>query len=80
MNNEWLLANGVKIIDEDFEPAIEGIVIRKDRTPVVLYNTEIVLSIYMERDDMDEFGALEFFDYNIRGFKQGEDFPMYTDY
>ena len=69
-NEDALLADG---LDE----AIIGMAERINLGPVVAYDVEKILKIFMERDGMEFDEALEFFEFNIKGAWMGEFTPIY---
>ena len=68
-NEEALLADG-------FDEAIVGMASRCAMNPVVVYDTEKVISILMEQG-MDEDEAIEYFEFNIAGAYVGENGPIF---
>jgi len=68
-NDEALLADG-------FDDAIIGIGQRCGSDPVVVYDTDKIISMLIEKG-MDESEAQEYFDFNILGSYVGPGTPMY---
>jgi hypothetical protein len=71
-NNEdqTMLATG-------FEEAIIGLDTSQEVFRVV-YDIDAIISILMERDEMTEEDALEYFSYNVQGSYVGEGTPIYV--
>ena len=62
---------------DGFDEAIIGSIISFGRKEIVLYSTQKILDIMVERDDMTQEEALEFFDFNIIGSYNGEGMPAF---
>ena len=62
-----------------FDEAIIGSIISFGRKEIVLYSTQKILDIMVERDDMTPEEALEFFDFNIIGSYNGEGMPAFLN-
>ena len=60
-----------------FEEAIIGLDTSGDVFRVV-YDIDAIISILMERDEMTEEDALEYFSYNVQGSYVGEGTPIYV--
>ena len=63
---------------DGYDSAIEGVVWDGERTRVV-YTTEEILKILMERDAMTYDEASEFFDFNVAGAHMGVYTPLYLE-
>ena len=61
-----------------YDKAIAGVVWDGERTRVV-YKTEEILKILMDRDGMTYDEASEFFDFNVAGAYMGEYTPLYME-
>jgi hypothetical protein len=59
------------------ESAIIGIVEEFGNGPRILYSKSKIIEILMERDEMDEIEAIEFYDFNILGLYAGEQNPVF---
>jgi hypothetical protein len=59
---------------DGFDDAIIG----QTTKDLVVYNVSTIIEILMERDEMTEEEALEFFDYNIDGSYMGEQTPIFV--
>ena len=64
---------------DGFDEAIIGSIISFGRKEIVLYSTQKILDIMIERDDMTQEEALEFFDFNIIGSYNGEGMPAFLN-
>ena len=64
---------------DGFDEAIIGSIISFGRREIVLYSTQKILDIMVERDDMTQEEALEFFDFNIIGSYNGEGMPAFLN-
>ena len=64
---------------DGFDEAIIGSIISFGRKEIVLYSTQKILDIMVERDDMTQEEALEFFDFNIIGSYNGEGMPAFLN-
>ena len=67
--DQTMMANG-------FEEAIIGLDTSGEVFRVV-YDIDAIISILMERDEMTEEDALEYFSYNVQGSYVGEGTPIY---
>jgi hypothetical protein len=63
---------------DGYDKAIAGVVWDGERTRVV-YTTEEILGILMERDNMTYDEAAEFFDFNVAGSYMGVYTPFYLE-
>jgi hypothetical protein len=68
--DQTMMANG-------FEEAIIGLDTSGEVFRVV-YDIDAIISILMERDEMTEEDALEYFSYNVQGSYVGEGTPIYV--
>ena len=64
---------------DGFDEAIIGNILSFGRREIVLYSTQKILDIMVERDDMTPEEALEFFDFNIIGSYNGEGMPAFLN-
>ena len=64
---------------DGFDEAVVGTITSYGRGESVLYSTEKILGIMMERDGMSADEALEFFHYNILGSYNGEGMPAFLN-
>ena len=64
---------------DGFDEAIIGSIVSFGREKIVLYSTQKILDIMVERDDMTPEEALEFFDFNIIGSYNGEGMPAFLN-
>jgi len=63
---------------DGYDKAIAGVIWDGERTRVV-YETEGILNILMERDNMSYDEASEFFDFNVAGSHMGVYTPLYLE-
>jgi len=63
---------------DGYDKAIAGVIWDGERTRVV-YETEGILNILMERDNMSYDEASEFFDFNVAGSYMGVYTPLYLE-
>jgi hypothetical protein len=63
---------------DGYDGAIEGVVWDGERTRVV-YATEKILKILMDRDKMTYDEASEYFDFNVAGSHVGVYTPLYLE-
>ena len=63
---------------DGYDEAIAGVVWDGERTRVV-YETEEILGILMDRDGMTYDEASEFFDFNVAGAHVGVYTPLYLE-
>ena len=63
---------------DGYDGAIEGVVWDGERTRVV-YRTESILKILMDRDKMTYDEASEYFDFNVAGSHMGVYTPLYLE-
>ena len=66
------------VFTDGFDRAIAGVVWDGERTRVV-YETEKILKIIMDRDKMSYDEASEFFDFNVAGAHMGVYTPLYLE-
>jgi len=64
---------------DGFDDAIMGYAGRCGLYDVLLYSTNKIIQILMERDGMTDEEAIEFFEFNIKGAYMGEGTPLYYD-
>jgi len=65
------------LVIDGFDGAIMGVGERINLGPVVVYDTEKIINIMIERDGMTYEEATEFFDFNIIGAWMGEFTPIF---
>ena len=65
------------VILTGLDKAIIGIVEEFGNGPRILYSKNKIIEILMERDEMDETEAIEFYDFNILGLYAGEQNPVF---
>ena len=63
---------------DGYDEAIAGVIWDGERTRVV-YTTEKILAILMERDEMSYDEASEYFDFNVAGSHMGVYTPLYLE-
>ena len=63
---------------DGLDAAIIGVGHRCGQPDILVYDTQLVVKILMERDGMDEEGAHEFMEYNIVGAWVGEETPIWV--
>lgn len=78
LREEVAEANEDMLFADGFDAAIIGVVEGPGQLPVALYDKDIIISILMKEDDMDEQSALDFFEYNILGAYMGENTPLFA--
>ena len=66
------------VFADGYDKAIAGVVWDGERTRVV-YETEGILKILMDRDEMSYDEAAEFFDFNVAGAYMGVYTPLYME-
>ena len=64
---------------DGFDEAIVGSITSYGRGETVLYSTQKILEVMMERDGMTEEDAIEFFNYNIIGSYNGNGMPAFLN-
>ena len=64
---------------DGFDEAIIGSITSYGRGETVLYSTQKILEVMMERDGMTEEDAIEFFNYNIIGSYNGNGMPAFLN-
>ena len=76
--DQYADANGVPLIVADgFDGAILGIANAIGRSDSVAYDYNQCVKILMDRDGMDEAGAIEFMDFNVVGAHVGDHTPTF---
>tara|TARA_Y100000004_G_scaffold158720_1_gene185185 strand:- start:233 stop:535 length:303 start_codon:yes stop_codon:yes gene_type:complete len=75
MNPKALLADGL-------DQALVGISENHfhHENALAVYDIDKVISILMDRDGMDRDGAVEFFEFNIKGSYVGKNTPLFIDF
>ena len=64
---------------DGFDEAIIGSITSYGRGETVLYSTQKILEVMMERDGMTAEDAMEFFNYNILGSYNGNGMPAFLN-
>ena len=64
---------------DGFDEAIIGSITSYGRGETVLYSTQKIIEIMMERDGMTAEDAMEFFNYNILGSYNGDGMPAFLN-
>ena len=64
---------------DGFDEAIIGSITSYGRGETVLYSTQKIIEVMMERDGMTEEDAIEFFNYNIIGSYNGNGMPAFLN-
>jgi|TARA_R100000951_G_C2496724_1_gene136150 hypothetical protein len=64
---------------DGFDKAVVGTITSYGRGETVLYSTEKILEIMMQRDGMSADEALEFFHFNILGSYNGKGMPAFLN-
>lgn len=75
--NELLGEDSEAHLADGLDEAIIGVAERPNLGPVVAYDVDMIIQILMERDEMTEEEALEYFYFNIQGAWVGEGTPVY---
>ena len=65
---------------DGYDDCICGIVERYGMDSVLLYDTNLIINKMMEEDGMEQFEAIEYFDFNIMGAWFSEGTPCFTSY
>lgn len=65
---------------EGFDEAIVGVASRKGYEDVLAYDSREIVKILIERDDMTEEEAIEFFFFNIQDAWMGEGTPVFISF
>jgi len=71
------IAEGAIILD-GLDDAIVGVVEEFGNGRRVLYSTDKIIDLLMERDGMTDEEAIEFFEFNIIGSYNGEGMPIFV--
>jgi len=64
---------------DGFDEAIIGSITSYGRGETVLYSTQKIIEVMMERDGMTAEDAIEFFNYNIIGSYNGDGMPAFLN-
>jgi len=64
---------------DGFDEAIVGSITSYGRGETVLYSTQKILEIMMERDGMTAEDAMEFFNFNVIGSYNGDGMPAFLN-
>lgn len=76
--DEWADAAEIELICADgFDDAIVGIG-QQFNTHFVVYDYDQVIQTLIDRDGMDEEGAIEYFEFNVVGAWVGEATPCFV--
>ncbi|MCK5362873.1 MAG: hypothetical protein KAR22_07900 [Gammaproteobacteria bacterium] len=75
---DLLLLGGSPEEQEEFAHAIIGVTVREG-FPVVVYDREKVIQVYIDRDGMSREDAEEFYEFNVDGAYVGPKTPIYVD-
>tara|TARA_R110000796_G_scaffold94869_1_gene199777 strand:+ start:1084 stop:1356 length:273 start_codon:yes stop_codon:yes gene_type:complete len=65
------------VILSDLDDAIIGVVEEFGNGPRILYSTEKIIQILIDRDGMSEEEAVEYYGFNIVGMFAGEQNPVF---
>tara|TARA_R110001592_G_scaffold72890_9_gene222772 strand:- start:3247 stop:3519 length:273 start_codon:yes stop_codon:yes gene_type:complete len=66
------------VLADGFEEALLGYVERFGQSPVALYDREKCIQILMQRDQMKQDEAVEFFEFNTLGAWVGNETPAFA--
>ena len=64
---------------DGFDEAIIGSITSYGRGETVLYSTQKILEVMMERDGMTAEDAMEFFNFNVIGSYNGDGMPAFLN-
>ena len=64
---------------DGFDEAIVGSITSYGRGETVLYSTQKIIEVMMERDGMTAEDAMEFFNFNILGSYNGNGMPAFLN-
>lgn len=64
---------------DGFDEAIIGSITSYNSGETILYSTQKILDIMVDRDEMTEEEALDFFHYNILGSYNGDGMPSFLN-
>ena len=64
------------VIADGFDEAVIGIDVVGER---IIYSVQKVIDILMERDGMDEQGAIDWYEYNMQSTYVGEHTPIWCE-
>ena len=64
---------------DGFEKAIIGLGSSVGRSDVLVYDTQQIMDILVDRDGMTDEEAREYFEFNILGSYNGEGMPIFVD-
>ena len=64
---------------DGFDEAIVGSITSYGRGETVLYSTQKILEVMMERDGMTEEDAIDFFHFNVIGSYNGDGMPAFLN-
>jgi hypothetical protein len=79
IQNEHIGDDGTIMFYDGLDEAIIGTAERINLGPVVAYDTDKVINIFMERDGMTYEDAREYFDFNVIGLWAGELTPIFIN-
>lgn len=75
---DWSDYEGSELLKADgLDDAIIGIGSRCGQPEILAYDVSKVIVILMQRDNMTELQAVEFFEFNIQGSWMGEKTPIW---
>ena len=75
---EWLTEHNEDILTADgFDYALIGVCERAGQPIIAVYDKEKCINLLIERDEMTEEEAEEYFNYNIVGAYVGENTPCF---
>ncbi len=69
--------NAGALFADGFDEAVLGFVTRWNQPSVVVYDTDMIIKILMERDGMTYEDAVEYFEFNTAGAYVGESTPLF---
>jgi len=72
-------ANEDALLCDGLEGALVGIGYSFGRSPVAVYDTSLILDIFVKKDGMTYEEAWEFFEYNVLGAYCGEHMPIFVE-
>lgn len=78
-NPDALFMDGIDGNKEVFNDALIGIGSRCGLTGLAIYDSQKVISILMEKYEMDYESAVEWYEYNMLGAYVGEYTPLFVD-
>jgi len=79
LNPEALFMDGIDGDKFAFDDAIVGIASRCAMSHIIVYSESKVLDILMNKYDMTDLEAIEWYDYNMMGSYVGEGTPLFLN-